>query len=426
MERRRVRTGGRRGDGGRGGAPWLTLAATLPGLAALIALLFNWVSVSQNRTELQIAEQAQFTTRFNEAVTHLGSPSPDVRFGGIYALERIMQDSPRDQPRIVAVLSAYVRTHARISSDALPRLKEPPPLAPDVVAATEVLADRPPGQDGHTQINWRESNLRGLQLESRYALKKEFGGDASAPPYLPFALASLIDADLQKAKLFGVDLHGADASNVNLAGATLTEVKLSYADLSGADLTEVTLKQVSLRKAFLSFATLVDAELHGTDLAGASLDDANLAGAHLHSGPDVNSGQLIPTNLTDASLLNANLTGADLEDEENELSANLHGAHLNGVKLTDADLSGVDLSGADLGQGEGYTFDPANLSGADLESANLAGANLGGANLKGANLVYADLTGANLGGANLKGANLTGANLKDANLDKAVGLVRSS
>ena len=86
----------------------------LPGLAALVALLFTWMSVGQTNKDLQISEQGQITTRFNAAITNLGSASLDVRLGGIYALQRIMQDSSRDQRTVVSVLSAFVRRHAPV------------------------------------------------------------------------------------------------------------------------------------------------------------------------------------------------------------------------------------------------------------------------------------------------------------------------
>ena len=83
---------------------WVALtASTLPGLAALVALLFTWMSVEQTNKDLQISEQGQITTRYNAAVTNLGSASLDVRLGGIYALQRIMQDSSRDQRTVVSV-----------------------------------------------------------------------------------------------------------------------------------------------------------------------------------------------------------------------------------------------------------------------------------------------------------------------------------
>ena len=39
----------------------------------------------------------------------LGPGLIDIRLGGIYALQRLMQDSPRDQSTVIAVLCAFVR-----------------------------------------------------------------------------------------------------------------------------------------------------------------------------------------------------------------------------------------------------------------------------------------------------------------------------
>ncbi|WP_371621563.1 hypothetical protein OG245_00620 [Streptomyces sp. NBC_01116] len=43
-------------------------------------------------------KEGQITDRYTAAVGNLGEDKMDVRLGGIYALERIMQDSRRDQP----------------------------------------------------------------------------------------------------------------------------------------------------------------------------------------------------------------------------------------------------------------------------------------------------------------------------------------
>jgi hypothetical protein len=84
---------------------WLAIAvAGLPGLAAVAALIFTALSVQATKSQLQIAEQGQITDRYNAAITNLGSRSIEVRLGGIYALQRLMQDSPRDQPTVIAVL----------------------------------------------------------------------------------------------------------------------------------------------------------------------------------------------------------------------------------------------------------------------------------------------------------------------------------
>jgi hypothetical protein len=49
------------------------------------------------------------TARYTKAIEQLGSDRLDVRIGGIYALERIAHDSPRDHPAMLEVLAAFIR-----------------------------------------------------------------------------------------------------------------------------------------------------------------------------------------------------------------------------------------------------------------------------------------------------------------------------
>jgi hypothetical protein len=59
----------------------------LPGLVAVAALIFTAQSlkatIDATNRQLQIAEQGQVTDRYNNAINNLGSPSVDVRLGGI-------------------------------------------------------------------------------------------------------------------------------------------------------------------------------------------------------------------------------------------------------------------------------------------------------------------------------------------------------
>ncbi|MCP2338702.1 hypothetical protein [Actinomadura rupiterrae] len=60
-----------------------------------------------------VTRQGQDTGRYAKAVEQLGSARGEVRLGGIYALQRLAQDSGRDRPTIVHVLAAYARTRWR-------------------------------------------------------------------------------------------------------------------------------------------------------------------------------------------------------------------------------------------------------------------------------------------------------------------------
>src|SRR5262249_16735039 len=126
--------------------PIATLAvAGLPGLAALVALIFSYQAIKATDTQLQIAEQGQITDRYNAAIANLGSRSLQIRLGGIYALQRLMQDSHRDQPTVVAVLCAFVRDQT--SAAAKPAKPHVRP-ATDIQAALTVVGTRNPKNDG--------------------------------------------------------------------------------------------------------------------------------------------------------------------------------------------------------------------------------------------------------------------------------------
>ncbi|MYT80906.1 Uncharacterized low-complexity proteins, partial [Streptomyces sp. MnatMP-M77] len=193
------------------------------------------------------------------AVGNLGEDKMDVRLGGIYALQRIMQDSRRDHPTIANVLATYIRTHTT----------KPPSkgqsVPADVQAAFNVLASRDTARDGTFHLDLHGAKLPGVTLTSRAT-------------------------DLRNADLTGAGLGNADLTGVNLSNADLSDADLSGADLSDADLTS--------------------ASMGSTDLAGANLTMTNLAYANL-------SGALMfYTNLKDAFLDGANLSGALVEKSQ--------------------------------------------------------------------------------------------------------------
>ncbi|MFI1655506.1 pentapeptide repeat-containing protein [Streptomyces sp. NPDC020472] len=261
--------------------------AALPGLAAVAAVLFTWVTVGQTKDEIRIAEHGQITNRFNVAVQNLGSKTLDVRLGGIYALQRIMQDSTRDQPTVVAVLSAYVREHAPDPKGARTGVDHRP--STDVQAAATVLTRRNPDPDADAVVDLQFSDLRAVRLDH---------------PHL--GNANLAYSDLRFAVMPYADLSKAQVGHTSLNGADLADSQLSEVDLRGSTLTGSRLMRSDLRRADLTGAELADARLAGVNLTQANLTGANLIGA------DLSGANLAGANLTDANLTLANLTGANL------------------------------------------------------------------------------------------------------------------
>lgn len=364
------------------------MAASLPGLAALLALLFTWMQVTQTGKEVGISEQGQITNRFNAAINNLGSTSLDIRLGGIYALERIMHDSARDQPAVISVLSAYLRQHASVPVGSTKKApgetgEKPSPRA-DVQAVMTVLGNRHPDHDQGAPIDLSSTALRGVKFPD-------------GPDEIPFHGADLSNADLSGSSMPNADLREASLIRANLSGAALTGSRLDRADLTNANLT--------------------DADLHGSHLKNAGLEGANLTGASLCSEVFFQTAQ------GGRGSVAALLSRARPADQARPGDcADLADAYLVNANLTDARLFGMNLTNTmfcpprETGFASGNCAD---LAGSTLSESNLKGAYLPRANLKGADLAHADLTGADLTNADLTNADLTGAKVAGAKFEGA-------
>jgi hypothetical protein len=191
-----------------------TLAQILGGVALLIGLYSTLQNFNLARESLAVARQGQITDRFTKAIEQLGAIDVSggkrlaVRLGGIYALERIADESERDRWSIVAILSAYVRENSPR------RLHEPPRSAgemhpaADTQAILTVLGRREPTCEYSKLIDLDRTDLRGAFLLA----------------------AKLLCADLTDSNLSQADLTAAD-----LRGAQLRRSDLQRTDLRGAN-----------------------------------------------------------------------------------------------------------------------------------------------------------------------------------------------
>jgi hypothetical protein len=230
---------------------------------AIAALLYT---NQANRDQERLTEQGQITERYGRAVDQVGDDTLDVRVGGIYALERIMRDSPPDQPTIVEVLTAFVRVHTT------GRVTPPSPVdvgaerllpaAPaDIQAALTVIGRRDPSRDGSRQLDLSYAKLFGADLSDAY-----------------LAGADLEGADLTGAIMFRANLTGAHLLSANLSFASCRWANFTNADMVSAVLVNTLLYDANLTNALLQHANLTHAFLSGATLTGADLSNANLTG----------------------------------------------------------------------------------------------------------------------------------------------------
>ena len=310
-------------------------ATALTALAATAALLFTGLSAKQaqdelsNRSkELKITQEGHVTERFTAAVEQLGDNSVDVQLGGVYALQRIMQDSSRDQPAIVNVLTAYVLVHGKERMPARFDAGTAWRPATHVQAALSVLANRNMHLDGTVKMDMHGASIKGANLERGHLSGVDFN-DADLTE------ADLGHADLRKAEFRRADLSGASFSGADLRGASLWGAKTKETDFQDAD----------LRGTLLGWTDLSGAELEGMDLSKGSLHISKLSHANLRDA-----------KLRSVDMVMANLKEADLANSDLSL-ARMQGANFARANLRGANLAGAELGGADMRTAHGLTVE---------------------------------------------------------------------
>ena len=246
-----------------------TIISALGLIATLLAGIGLIVNYFNSQAEMQLTQQRLITERFSKAVEQIGSGKEEVVIGGIYSLERIAKDSPKDQWTIMEVLTSYIRKNSPIPSNIEQLKPEERQKALEKLPSVSI-----PVQAALTVIGRRK-------------VENDQAGDNLAET-----------TDFNKTKF------------LDLSRTNLREANLNGANLDGADLNRANLDEAILYRAILKGAYLFGAELIGANLNGAELIGANLYGA----------------NLNRANLIGANL-GANL------YGANLNGAYLWGAKV---------------------------------------------------------------------------------------------
>ncbi|MEP1080139.1 pentapeptide repeat-containing protein [Leptolyngbya sp. PL-A3] len=214
-------------------------------LIQLVATVVGGIAIFWNiiiaRRQLVATQEQNITDRFSKAVEQLGHDSTSVRIGGIYALLRVTQDSPRDHWTIMEILASFVRDKCGLGGEKL--ASNSVKYQKDVQSAISVLGHRDRTKDpidGELYLNYND--LREVAFFDSDHSNTYFHG-----------------SDLRKSNFSGTNLK-----NCEFRKSTLCETNLEQANLSNANLVEANLKE---------------AKLQGCNLQGADLQDADLTGA---------------------------------------------------------------------------------------------------------------------------------------------------
>ena len=257
-------------------------------IGGIVALLFAlWRSTLAER-QAATGQQGLFNERYQKGAEMLGSGVLSVRMGGIYALQRLAEEHPKEyEIQILGLFCAFVRHPTKDESTTLlPGNETEEPLREDVQA---IMAF----------IGYRKESIVDMGFPSDFRL------------------------DLRGANLNGIQLGGANLSNANLTGA----------NLSGAQLTHANLSYSQLANAQLSDALADHANCLWTQFGSAKMTNIRLVNANCTNA------SMFEANLSNAILVGANLSGAGF------MHADLSHSHLMGSNMIGTHLSSAILSG---------------------------------------------------------------------------------
>ncbi|MCA2721391.1 MAG: pentapeptide repeat-containing protein [Microcystis sp. M048S1] len=240
-----------------------TIISALGLIATLLAGIGLFVNYLNSQAERQLIQERLITERFSKAVEQIGNNKEEVVIGGIYSLERIAKDSPKDQWTIMEVLTSYIRKNSPIPSniqqlepeERQKALEKLPSVSIPVQAALTVIGRR------KVENDQAGDNLAGTT-------------DSNKIKILDLSRTNLREANLNRA-----NLNRANLNRANLNGAYLDGANLNRANLNGAYLDGAYLYRAYLYRAYLYGANLYRAYLYRANLYGANLYGAYLYGA---------------------------------------------------------------------------------------------------------------------------------------------------
>lgn len=285
-------------------------------LGAIIGLsLAFWRSKTANtqakmaQQQANVAEKGLLNDRYQRSAEMLGSATLATRIGGIYALERLAREHPKEYHiQIMDSLCAFVR-HSKIQTASAMNI-----ITPDAQEALTVIGRR---------------NQEQLDLEKEEKERNEWR--------LNLSKAFLRCANFRSAHLEGADLRYACLEGADLRHTHLEDADLRYAHLKGADLSSAHLKRAHLCNADLEKVNLHQAGLEGANLVQTNLKDADLSFANLRRDADEN--EYPDTDLSCAILAHAKLRS--VTGLKQSMLDNAKHCEPNGAPLPPPDLTGA-------------------------------------------------------------------------------------
>ena len=313
------------------------------GLVVAFGLILTYRRIRATERANEILEEGQVTERFTRAIEQLGSNETAIRLGGIYALERIGRDSPKDHWTVVEVLSAFIRENATEFANRPSRFSESESgdwpaseasVQTDIQAALTALCRREKRGE-ESAIDLRGCWLRGYKFERRSDLSNCLLSDSELQG------CTIINCNLSNADLCRSSLKGSNLSDSTLNGAKLKQSDMSYCDLGGAQFANAWLPESALQMVEATQAVFVDAVLNRSDLTQGVFSEADFSRARLIKA-DLTAANFWLAKLPESRLMGSIVMDADFTDSD------LSNSSLHNTKLLEVAVinGGTNLDGA--------------------------------------------------------------------------------
>lgn len=239
----------------------------------LALALASWRTLIARR-EARTARESLLNERYQKATEMLGSCELSVRLGGIYALERLLdEDIWRYYPEVVRISSVFVR-HRKDSES----LDNPDLLRDDVQAVLDLIGRRnnSVATEARRIVQDEPKEMQSMRIGLFNLSHSNISRAVVMAPNFRDVVFS--HADMTGMMCFNPIFAGASLDNAALTDAMIWEGDFSRADLSAADLTGARLPHADLTSSDLSSANMTNARLTNADLSKAKLEATDISG----------------------------------------------------------------------------------------------------------------------------------------------------
>lgn len=316
-----------------------TLAQIIGGGVVLLGLLFTFGTYLISLDKQDLDREAQMTDRFSKAITHLGDEKQAIRIGGLYELERVAKDSPKDLATIRKVILTYLHDNYSIRNEA--------------TESTKFAVEKREQSNG-LAISFYSSNT---ELQT---LINIIQGLSNEDDRLDFSGLNLLDKSLTRGRY-----SLANFSGTNLSGSNIFASNFSHSNFKDAILNRVTsdLKEhIEIKGSIVMLVTPqeVKPNFTGADLTRAMIIESNLSEAIFVEAKlrnaDLTKSIFYKVNLSEAALDYVNATQTNFK-AANLTNANFRGANLSGASFEGSILDLTNFSSADLRETKGLNFE---------------------------------------------------------------------